>query len=464
MSEFDDDMMWDDDEYASDGGWDDGATDEDGGSDDAGTMSPELRVENAYFEGKDSDGSIYEIFEGVVRLEAELLEGQRTKWGFKANKRVAKEAVRREDWPRLEASLIAMLPYVRCQAMTLNEAERALHSLLDFAKDAPNVARLYELVLDLLVEVRAPRARTRLLLRLANVLLARESFDELRVALAELRKEMEEDGEGGAGASMVAAQSPSQALEVFALEIQLYTATGEVSLLKPTYQQAREVKAAIPAPRIVAVVHECGGKMWFREKAWQAAYDAFFEAFRNYDEAGSARRIDCLKYLVIASLLMGSDIDPFEETRAKSHKDDPEIAVMLRLLDAVESANLSAFEECLASPAGRRLLSDPYVTGVMDDLLRQVQTAVLLRTVRPYRRVRLDHVSAAVHTNAVPLLTRLILDGTLKGSLDLEAGVLDLTQTTPFREAAAHHDEALVAWADTLRQATRAVAARADFM
>jgi COP9 signalosome complex subunit 2 len=429
-------------------------------------MSPELRVENAYFEGKDSDGSIYDIFEGVLRLEKELMEGELTKWGFKANKRVAKEAVRREDWPRLEASLAAMLPYVRSQAMTLNEAERALHSLLEFARDAPNIAQLYEAVLGLLGDVRAPRARTRLLLRLANVLLAREAYDDLRTTLKELRSEMEEgaEGPGSGGASVMATQSQSQALEVYALEIQLYTATGEISLLKPTYQQALQVKAAIPAPRIVAVVHECGGKMWFREKAWQAAYDAFFEAFRNYDEAGSARRVDCLKYLVIASLLMGSDIDPFEETRAKSHKDDPEIAVMLSLLDAVGAANLGALEEVLTSAAGRRLLSDPFVADVMDDLLLRVRTAVLLRTVRPYRRVRLSHVSSAIHTNAVPLLTRLILDGTLQGALDLEAGVLELTQHTPFSEAAAHHDEALVAWADTLRRAASSLATRARFM
>ena len=32
----------------------------------------------------------------------------------------------------------------------------------------------------------------------------------------------------------------------------------------------------------------------------------FFEAFKSYDEAGSPRRLACLKYLVLASMLMES--------------------------------------------------------------------------------------------------------------------------------------------------------------
>ena len=36
------------------------------------------------------------------------------------------------------------------------------------------------------------------------------------------------------------------------------------------------------------------------------------KAFRAYDEAGSPRRVACLKYLVLASMLMESSVDPFD--------------------------------------------------------------------------------------------------------------------------------------------------------
>lgn len=35
--------------------------------------------------------------------------------------------------------------------------------------------------------------------------------------------------------------------------------------------------------------------MNMREKEWEKAYNDFFEAFKNYDEAGSPNKIKCLK-------------------------------------------------------------------------------------------------------------------------------------------------------------------------
>ena len=64
--------------------------------------------------------------------------------------------------------------------------------------------------------------------------------------------------------------------------------------------------------RVSAPPAECGGKMHLSEESWQAAYEDFFEAFKNYDESGSPRRINCLKMLVLANMLMKSKVDPFD--------------------------------------------------------------------------------------------------------------------------------------------------------
>ena len=52
--------------------------------------------------------------------------------------------------------------------------------------------------------------------------------------------------------------------------------------------------------------------MHLRECEYEKAHTDFFEAFKNYDESGSPRRTTCLKYLVLANMLMKSDINPFE--------------------------------------------------------------------------------------------------------------------------------------------------------
>ena len=52
--------------------------------------------------------------------------------------------------------------------------------------------------------------------------------------------------------------------------------------------------------------------MHLRDAQYQKAHTDFFEAFKNYDESGSPRRTACLKYLVLASMLMKSNINPFD--------------------------------------------------------------------------------------------------------------------------------------------------------
>lgn len=65
------------------------------------------------------------------------------------------------------------------------------------------------------------------------------------------------------------------------------------------YQKALAIKSAIPHPRIMGIIRECGGKMHMAERQWAEAATDFFEAFKNYDEAGNQRRIQCLKYVCL---------------------------------------------------------------------------------------------------------------------------------------------------------------------
>ncbi len=45
----------------------------------------------------------------------------------------------------------------------------------------------------------------------------------------------------------------------------------------PTLQKALTIKSAIPHPRIMGVIRECGGKMHMQQRAWNEAATDFFE-------------------------------------------------------------------------------------------------------------------------------------------------------------------------------------------
>lgn len=69
----------------------------------------------------------------------------------------------------------------------------------------------------------------------------------------------------------------TQLLEVYALEIQMYTEQKNTKRLKQLYHKALTVKSAIPHPRIMGIIRECGGKMHMHERIWSEAATDFFE-------------------------------------------------------------------------------------------------------------------------------------------------------------------------------------------
>ena len=69
----------------------------------------------------------------------------------------------------------------------------------------------------------------------------------------------------------------TQLLEVYALEIQIYTEQKNSKKLKELYSKALSIKSAIPHPRIMGIIRECGGKMHMHERLWSEAATDFFE-------------------------------------------------------------------------------------------------------------------------------------------------------------------------------------------
>ena len=61
------------------------------------------------------------------------------------------------------------------------------------------------------------------------------------------------------------ARKSTQLLEIYALEIQMYTEQKNNKKLKPLYNQCVLVKSAIPHPKIMGIVRECGGKLHMGE-------------------------------------------------------------------------------------------------------------------------------------------------------------------------------------------------------
>ncbi|KFD51426.1 hypothetical protein M514_07639 [Trichuris suis] len=197
------------------------------------------------------------------------------------------------------------------------------------------------------------------------------------------------------------------------------------------YEQSLRIKSAIPHPLIMGVVRECGGKMHLREGQFEEAHVDFLEAFKNYDESGNVRRVSCLKYLVLTSMLLKSGINPFHSQETKPYENDPEIFVMTQLVHAYQNDDLVNFQLIIEQNKDN-VLGDPFIRERVEELLSNIRTQVLVKLIKPFTRIQLSFLADGLHVslNEVKhLLAHAIRDNTVSGTIDSVNNVLTLTRT-----------------------------------
>jgi len=224
----------------------------------------------------------------------------------------------------------------------------------------------------------------------------------------------------------------TQLLELYALEIEMYSAQKNNKKLKALYERCLHIKSAIPHPFIMGVIRECGGKMYLREGEFEKAHTDFFEAFKNYDEATHSKKITCLKYVVLANMLMKSGINPFDSQEAKPYKDDAEILAMTNLVMAYQNNDIASFERIVRENR-HTILDDPFIREHIEELLRNIRTQVLIKLIKPYTRIQIAFIAKELKIDTAEvesLLVSCILDKTVTGKIDQINQVLELTSGT----------------------------------
>lgn len=271
---------------------------------------PDVDLENQYYNAKsrkdDNPTAAIDEFNKVLDIEAE--SGAKGDWGFRALKQMIKIKFRLNMLDEMMQDYRTLLTYIKT-AVTRNNSEKSINSILDYvstSKQMDILQNFYTTTLKALRDARNERLWFKTNTKLGKLYLEQGDYIQLNQIIRELRESCQ-TVEGGDDL-----RKGTQLLEIFALEIQMYTAQKNNKKLKNLYEQSLHIKSAIPHPLIMGIIRECGGKMHLREGEYDRAHTDFFEAFKNYDESGSPRRTQCLKYLVLASMLAKSGINPFD--------------------------------------------------------------------------------------------------------------------------------------------------------
>ncbi|KAA8570128.1 hypothetical protein EYC84_002459 [Monilinia fructicola] len=395
----DDDFMQDSDQEDYDFEYEDNDDEEDA----------DVNIENKYYNAKqmkstDPEAAIEE-FLGIPALEQEKGD-----WGFKAVEHYRE-----------------LLTYVK-SAVTRNYSEKSINNILDFIEkgsegDAARkcMEEFYSNTLQSFQSTNNERLWLKTNIKLAKLCLDRKDYAATARKLKELRKACElEDG----------TDDPSKgtySLEIYACEIQMHSETKNNKQLKRLYERALKVKSAVPHPRIMGIIRECGGKMHMNEENWKDAQSDFFQSFKDYDEAGSLQRIQVLKYLVLTTMLMKSDINPFESQETKPYKNDPRIAAMTDLVDAYQRDDIHKYEAVLKS--NQDLMADSFIRENIDEVTRNMRTKAVVKLIAPYTRFKLDFIGKALKIPVLEvqdILGFLIVDKKVNGKINQQDGTVEI--------------------------------------
>ncbi|KAK2741358.1 hypothetical protein FQN57_005642 [Myotisia sp. PD_48] len=444
----DDDFMQDSDQEEYDFEYEDADDDESG----------DIGIENKYYNAKqikaDNPQEAIDEF-----LEVPALEQDKSEWGFKGLKQAIKLEYRMSRYDDAVEHYKELLTYVK-SAVTRNYSEKSINNMLDYIEKSSDnkqayacMEMFYSLTLQTFQSTNNERLWLKTNIKLAKLWLDREHYRQLSKKLRELHKSCQlPDGTDDPAKG-------TYSLEIYALEIQMYANTQNNKRLKALYQKALKVRSAVPHPKIMGIIRECGGKMHMNEENWKEAHSDFFESFRNYDEAGSIQRIQVLKYMVLATMLLKSDINPFDSQETKPYKDDPRVSALTDLVHAFQRDDIHSYESILREKTD--LLNDPFIAENIDEVSRTMRTKAVLKLIAPYTRFSLQFISKQLKIS-VPeiqdILCFLILDGELpNATIDQESGVVTIA-----RETDSGRTKALDTWRSELDNLWRTAFASSD--
>ncbi|CAN8100176.1 unnamed protein product [Discula destructiva] len=388
--------------------------------------SGDVDIENKYYNAKQIKAS--EPEEAIKEfLEVTSQEEEKGDWGFKGLKQAIKLEFKLQRYDSAISHYEQLLTYVK-SAVTRNYSEKSINNMLDYIEKGPDpvgaarcMERFYSLTLDCFQTTNNERLWLKTNIKLAKLLLDRRDYHAVNKKLKELhaackREDGTEDNSKG-----------TYLLEIYALEIQMHAETRNNKQLKALYQRALKVRSAVPHPKIMGIIRECGGKMHMSEENWKDAQSDFFESFRNYDEAGSLQRIQVLKYLLLTTMLMKSDINPFDSQETKPYKNDPRISAMTELVDAYQRDDISKYENILA--ANKDLLADAFIAENIDEVTRNMRTKAVLKLITPYTRMRTSWVANKLSISEAEvqdIMGFLIMDSRIAGKINQQTGVLEI--------------------------------------
>ena len=220
------------------------------------------------------------------------------------------------------------------------------------------------------------------------------------------------------------------AVRLLILRIELADLEGDETEVFKNYELAVRIGHNCLMPVQEAMLKHIEGYRLFKEKDVKSARAKFFEAFRDFNEAGSDKRVKSLAYCALAAMAAHEDVNLFMAPEVKEFACHPVVAPLAQLMHAYHQADIIEFSDRLES--AEKVFNSEFCSS----LLREVRKFVLSKAVKifcqKYAHVDMSYVAQSLQSSNEEIkevVFELILSGELNGLVD--SSTMEITLKKP---------------------------------
>jgi len=219
-------------------------------------------------------------------------------------------------------------------------------------------------------------------------------------------------------------------LDLYAQKIILADRKRNYKDLKSIFEKADVLTTkAMGNNAVLGTIYSVGGRSKMRERRFADATKNLVEAVKNWDLCRNKQETeDCIKLMVVSSLLSNSKVNPFDDQVVKSHLNTPAIKAFERITRDILTKNADSFLVNI-----KPLQREDIVKDYLPMLKRLIQKDLFLEVVKPYTNISMNYVGKRIHTTpeeTESIVVELILNQQIHGTIDQATGVLVLDTTS----------------------------------
>lgn len=197
----------------------------------------------------------------------------------------------------------------------------------------------------------------------------------------------------------------SFSLEVIAAEIELLSLHKHIDLsrLYYLYKKSLTITSPVTHPRIIGIIKECGGKIYFFKQDFEKARLSFYESFKNFDESGSPEKKKTLKYLILCSIITENEFNPFESQETQHYSQLPEFEDLLLIIECYNELDLEGYrrllDRLLQPPSNNEsgddddsFFREPIFTSASKTIEKNLVEKIVLNLFKSYSVIRFDYI------------------------------------------------------------------------